>query len=134
MLASSRLAFAAKGAILWVLLAVAFGCIAALATPDYLTLRLPWLAARAGIAGAIAHVTVTLLKPDPNEFIRTALCVSSLGCFLVLLFIHWVAGTPSFSEPGAVALEMLRTLGIVLPPLAVVCLLVLRMLRRKSAA
>jgi hypothetical protein len=131
---SDRCALAAKGAVLWVLLACLAGLVPALLVPNDATFSLPWLAAGMGIAGAFAHVVVVLTAANPSHTLHTGAAIVALGSLLTVSLAYWLVGSPALDKPSLVLSESLRALVIVVVPMALVCTAVLRVLLRKSAA
>jgi hypothetical protein len=131
---SSRFSVAAKGAILWVLLACLVGLVPALVNPSDAALGLPWIATGMGVAGAVAHVAVILVRVHPSRFLSTAASIAMLGSLLALSFMYALVGVPELEKPSACFSEISRAMLFVILPMVVVSAAVLRLLRGKSAA
>lgn len=84
MRASVRFVLAAKGAVIWVLLACLLGIVPALIESNDATLSIPWVAAAMGLAGAVGHITVSLAKPHPEYMWSTALATAAVSSSLAL--------------------------------------------------
>jgi hypothetical protein len=132
--ASVRLVLAAKGAVLWVLLACLLGIVPALIEPSDATLSILWVAAAMGLAGAVGHIAVSLAKPHPEHMRSTALATAALSSFLSLALAYWFVGMPSVHEQGAIWQEALRASVYVILPMVVLSFAVLRLVAARSAA
>jgi hypothetical protein len=130
----SRLAFAAKGAVLWVLIAVLLGILVALLTPNDVSSGMVWVGAGMGVIGALSHAFVCLLKRPPYNLAGTATMVWVLSSALTLVLAYWIVGLPTLRPPSAAVEESLRAAATVLLPMAGVSALVVYLLRGKSAA
>jgi hypothetical protein len=118
-----RLAFAAKGAVLWVLLSTLLGLVPVWLRPDHVTFSIPWLAAGLGLVGAGSHVVVALYFSERFSLAGTAAKVWCLAvsCTAVTSFAV-LGGVESFVASVSVALAF-----------AVLSLLVVYLLRRHNA-
>jgi hypothetical protein len=130
----SRLAIAAKGSVLWVLLALALGILPALVQPNEITLAVPWVAAGMGILGAIAHSAVSLIKPNLEHAATTTAAVAVIAIALVLGFSYWILGTPRQGLPSTVASDYELALLFVVGPMALLSWVVHRLVGLRGAA
>ena len=134
MRASVRFVLAAKGAVIWVLLACLLGIVPALIESNDATLSIPWVAAAMGLAGAVGHITVSLAKPHPEYMWSTALATAAVSSSLSLALAYWLVGVPSIHEQGAIWQETLRAGVYIIMPMVVLSFAVLRLVAARSAA
>ncbi len=130
----SRLSIAAKGAVLWVLLALSLGILPALVQPNEITLAVPWVAAGMGILGAVAHAAVSLVKPKLEQAATTTAAIAVIAITLVLGFSYWILGTPRQGLPSPGTSDYELALLLVVAPMTLLSWVVLRLAGLRSAA